>query len=306
MSKTKTKSSGGRKFTYRTADAIWGYFFILPLTIGIGVFYIFPFLQGIVFSFSEVDVFNQMELLGPDNYQKLITDDDFWRVLGNTFRYVLLAVPAQVILATVLAAMLNRGLRGSSIYRTIYFIPTITMPAAIAIVWSWIFNGSFGILNHFLGFFGVESRSWLADPVTAPLMIVIVGVWMAVGHSMVILLAGLQNIPDTMYEAASLDGANGIVQFFKITVTLLSPSLFFVIVTALIGAFQVFDVIYMMIPTTSPAFESAETVIVLFYNEAFNYGYKGYASAIAMVVFLIIMGITVLQMYGQKKWVHYS
>lgn len=293
------------RLSYRARDCAWGYFFIAPLVIGIGVLYIFPFLQSIVFSFSEVNVFNQMKLQGLDNYKKLLTDAEFGQAVGNTFKYVLITVPVQIALATVLAALLNKNLHGRSIYRTLYFLPAVTMPAAIAMVWSWIFNGSFGILNSMLSAFGVAPHSWVSEPASAPYVIMIVGIWMAVGYHMIILLAGLQNIPDTMYEAASIDGAGPVVQFFRITLPLLSPSLFFVMVTSLINAFQVFDVIYMMVPRSSPAFEVCESMIVVFYNQAFNYGNKGYASAVAMVVFLIIMCITILQMKGQKKWVHY-
>lgn len=290
----------------KRAEWMWGYFFIAPLVIGIGVLYVFPFLQSIVFSFSEVTVFNQMRLKGLDNYQALFADSEFWRSVMNTFKYVLLVVPCQVFFAIVLAEALDSGIRGKSIYRTLYFLPAVTMPAAIAMVWSWVFNGSFGILNELLLPLGMGPRSWVSEPESALSVIVVVGIWMVFGQNMVILLGGMQNIPAELYEAASIDGAGERTQFFRITLPLLSPSIFFVLVINLIGAFQVFDVIYMMVPRSSPSFDSVESMVVIFYNQAFNYGHKGYASAIAMVVFLIIMAITLIQLRMQKKWVHYS
>ena len=163
-----------------------------------------------------------------------------------------------------------------------------------------------GILNSAIRALGGEGHGWLTDPKTALYCIMIVGLWMTVGYNMIILLAGMQGISKSYYEAAAIDGAGPFAQFFKITIPMLSPTIFFVMITSIISGFQVFDVIYMMVGKTNPAYESTQTVVMLFYRKAFDYGYKGYAAAISIFIFAIIMLITVFQLIGQKKWVNYD
>lgn len=288
-------------------DTFWGYFFIAPVVLGLGVFYILPFIQTVYFSFCDVNKFNQSHFIGVDNYVKMFTaDPELWNATANTLKYVIIVVPISIILSIIVAALLNTKIRFTSIYRTLYFLPAVTMPAAIAMVWKWIYNGSYGVLNQFLALFGIEGKNWLSEPSTALYFIMVVGIWMVVGYNMIILLAGMQGISKSYYEAASIDGAGTITQFFKITIPMLTPTIFFVMITSIISAFQVFDVIYMMIGKASMAYESTQSLIMLFYRSAFDYGRKGYASAIAMFVFAIIMLITVVQMWLQKKWVNYD
>lgn len=295
------------KFSKRKKSNIfWGYIMIAPVTLGLGIFYFYPFFKVFFDSFHEVGAFNKTKWIGLTNYQKMMTDTVMWQSLGNTVRYVLVIVPATLILSLLLAVMLNARIKGRSVFRVIYFIPAITMGAAVAMIWKWIFNGDYGILNYILGMFGISPIQWLSNPSLTWLAISIVAVWMNVGYNMIILLAGIQGISRSYYESASLDGANGVQQFFNITLPLVTPTMFFVLITTLISTFQTFDVIYMMISSKSLANEAAQSVVVYFYRNAFEFSKKGYASAIAILLFVIIMLVTLFQMKMQKKWVNYD
>lgn len=229
-----------------------------------------------------------------------------WRTFGNTLKYVIFTVPIGIFLSIFLAALLNSKIRGTSIYRTLYFLPSVTMAAAVSMVWKWIYNEKMGILNSVIEGLGGEGHGWLTNGSTALFMIMLVGIWMTVGYNMIILLAGMQGISRSYYEAASIDGAGTFAQFFKITIPMLTPTIFFVLITSIISGFQVFDVIYMMIGKTNPAYENTQTVVMLFYRQAFDYGHKGYAAAISILIFAVIMIVTVIQLIGQKKWVNYE
>lgn len=295
------------KFSKRKKSNIfWGYIMIAPVTLGLGIFYFYPFFKVFFDSFHEVGAFNKTKWIGLTNYQKMMTDTVMWQSLGNTVRYVLVIVPATLILSLLLAVMLNARIKGRSVFRVIYFIPAITMGAAVAMIWKWIFNGDYGILNYIFGIFGISPIQWLSNPSLTWLAISIVAVWMNVGYNMIILLAGIQGISRSYYESASLDGANGVQQFFNITLPLVTPTMFFVLITTLISTFQTFDVIYMMISSKSLANEAAQSVVVYFYRNAFEFSKKGYASAIAILLFVIIMLVTLFQMKMQKKWVNYD
>ena len=236
----------------------------------------------------------------------MISDSVMWSTLWNTLRYVLVIVPFTLALSILIAALLNTGIKGRSVFRVIYFIPAITMSTAISMIWRWIFNSDFGIINYALSKVGIPGVQWLSSPSTAWIAISIVAVWMNVGYEMIILLAGMQGISRTYYESASLDGAGKFQQFRLITLPLLTPTIFFVLITTLISTFQIFDVIYMMISSKSLAKEASQSIVLYFYRNAFEYSKKGYASAIAIFLFLIIMLITVFQMKMQNKWVNYD
>ena len=285
---------------------LYGYLMIAPLAVGLGVFYFYPFFKVFYDSFHVVGAFNKTSWAGISNYVTMLKDPVMWSTLWNTFRYVIVIVPFTLIFSILIAALLNTNIKGRSVFRVIYFIPAITMSAAISMIWRWIFNSDFGILNFVLSKFGVPSVQWLSDPHTAWITISIVAVWMNVGYEMIILLAGMQGISRTYYESASLDGAGRFQQFRKITLPLLTPTIFFVLITTLISTFQIFDVIYMMINSKSLAKEASQSIVLYFYRNAFEYSKKGYASAIAIFLFLIIMLITVFQMKMQNKWVNYD
>ena len=306
MDKQQTMVIKKKKATARQKkDWFAGYVFIAPVTLGLLVFYIWPFIQNFWFSFNNVNKFNVTHFIGLDNYKQLIGDAEVWTTFGNTLKYVVFTVPIGLFLSICIAALLNAKIRGTSIYRTLYFLPSVTMAAAVAMVWKWVFNKKMGILNSIIAGLGGERVGWLTNPKTALFIVMLVGLWMSVGYNMIILLAGMQGIPKTYYEAASIDGAGGLAQFFKITIPLLTPSIFFVMITSIISGFQVFDVVYMMVLKSNPAYESTQTVVMLFYRQAFDYGYKGYAAAISILIFIAIMIVTIFQLIGQKKWVNY-
>ncbi len=298
----------GRKKPSRrdVKDWLWGYGMVAPLVAGLIIFYFYPFFQSIYMSFTKTGAFNRSTWNGITNYVELIGDKTFWQSLKNTLVYVIMTVPVGILLSIVMAGLLNSKIKGTSFYRTVYFLPSVTMAAAISLVWRWIYNGDYGLLNAILGFLGIKGVSWLTNPNTVMIAIGIVGIWCSCGYNTIILLAGLQGISSNYYEAAAIDGAGPWYVFWKITFPLLSPTIFFVMVTSLINGLKTFDMVYMMVPTSSPVYKEAQTVVMYFYRNAFEYGDKGYASSIAVVMFALIMLITVFQMKFQKKWVIYD
>ena len=287
-------------------DWLWAYLMIAPAGLGLLVFYLWPIARTLYFSFTDWGAFGSYDWAGLENYRALVDDDVVLEALRNTFLYsflVLLGIP----LSVVVAALLNtKGLRGVGLYRTLYFLPVVTMPVAVAIVWQWIYNGQFGILNFLLSRVGIDGTSWLTNPDTALVAIGVVGVWMSLGYNVVILLAGLQGIPAHYYEAAELDGAGTLRRFFSVTVPLLSPSIFFVTVLTLIHALQVFDLVFVMIEPENPALPRVRSVVYLFYQEAFVSNDRGYAAAIVMALLVVILLMTLAQFRLQRRWVHYE
>lgn len=283
-----------------------GYTMIFPLVLGLSVFYFYPIFKVFIDSFFEVGAFNQRKWVGLENYITMFQDEVMWQSLFNTLRYVVVIVPTTIMLALVLAVFLNMKIKGRAFFRVVYFIPAITMSAAVAMIWRWMFNGDYGIINYFLNLLGFDSVQFLSNPTLAWIAISVVSIWSNVGYNMIILLAGIQGISKSYYEAASIDGASSFKQFFTITLPLITPTLFFVLVTTLISTFQTFDTIYMMISKKSLALEASQSMVVYFYRNAFDFSKKGYASALAVFLFLIIMIITAAQMKLQDKWVNYE
>jgi len=284
-------------------EFIWGWMFILPTVIGLIVLNIIPIFRTIYQSFFKTGDFGKGNtFIGLANYEKLIKDSEVWQSLWNTIKYAIVEVPFSIGIALVIAVLLNQKIRGRSIYRTIFFLPMIAAPAAIAMVWRWLFNSQFGLLNNL---FDVKI-AWISDPKIAIYSIAVIGIWSVVGYNIVIFLAGLQEIPRDYYEASEIDGASGISQFFNITLPLLSPSIFFVSVTRIIAAFQVFDLIFMVMEKSNPAIDKTQSLVYLFYQYSFTYGNKGYGATIAVLLLGTILCVTSIQLYAQKKWVHYS
>ena len=283
-----------------------GYLMIFPVVAGLLVFYIYPIFKVIIDSFYEVGSFNKRSFVGLDNYLTMFNDLKMWSSLINTFSYVIVIVPGTIIISLILAALLNTKIKGRGFFRVVYFIPAITMGAAVAMIWKWMYNSDHGIINAILNALGFDSVNFLTNPNTALLSICLVSIWINVGYNMIILLAGIQGISKTYYEAASIDGASPVKQFFGITLPLVTPTLFFVLITNLIGTFQTFDTIYMMIKESGIAMEATQSMVMYFFRNAFSYSKKGYASALAVFLFLIIMLVTLIQMKLQKKWVNYE
>lgn len=254
MAEGKVKTGVQKKRASKRAKKDWiaAYIFIAPVTIGLLIFYIWPFIQNVWFSFNDVNKFNIATFVGMQNYEDMIHDKEVWATFGNTLKYVLCTVPVGLFLSILIAALLNSKIKGTSIYRTLYFLPSVTMAAAVAMAWKWIYNEKMGILNSVIRGLGGKGHGWLTDPKIALYMVMIVGLWMTVGYNMIILLAGMQGISQSYYEAAALDGAGTVQRFFKITIPMLTPTIFFVMITSIISGFQVFDVIYMMIRKTNP------------------------------------------------------
>ncbi|MCI9535110.1 MAG: sugar ABC transporter permease [Lachnospiraceae bacterium] len=282
---------------------MWGWLFILPTMFGLIILNIIPIFQTIWQSFFKTGDFGKGNIfIGAENYIRLFGDTEVWQSVLNTFKYAIVEVPFSIAISLVLAVLLNRKMKGVSTYRTIFFLPMVAAPAAVAMVWRWLFNTEFGLLNHVFG----GNVQWISDPKIAVFSIAVIGIWSIIGYNMVLFLAGLQEIPRDYYEAADIDGANGIEQFFNITVPLLSPTIFFVSITRIIGGLQVFDLIFMVMDKNNPALYKTQSIVYLFYQNSFVENNKGYGSTIVVLLIAIIMVITVFQMIAQKKWVYYN
>ena len=282
---------------------LWGWAFILPTIIGLVVLNIYPAIGNIRQSLYKVGDFGRGNIfVGLDNYRRLLADNDVWQALANTLKYAVVEVPISVALSLVLAVLLNRKMKGRSIYRTVFFLPMVAAPAAIALVWRWLYNSQFGLLNNV---FNLDVK-WVSDPNVAIFSIAVIGIWSVVGYNMILLLAGLQEIPRDYYEATAIDGAGPVRQFFTITLPLVSPTLFFVCVTRTIAAMQVFDLIYMVMERSNPALKKTQSLVYLFYQYTFVEKNVGYGSTVVVLLLAVIMLFTAIQVLAQKKWVHYQ
>lgn len=288
-------------------DGAWPWLFVLPLLSGVLLFYLWPIAKNFMLSFEQVSPFgNRSEFVGLQNYQNLIQSGQLGGAFLNTMLYtgiVLLGIP----IAVFLAALISRpGLKGANVYRTIYFMPYVAMPAAISIVWKMIYNGDFGVLNYILRSIGINNPPyWLSTPGFALFAVAILGLWASIGFNMIILSAGLKSIPQELYEAASLDGAGHMRQFLSVTVPLLTPSIFFLTVMQAISGFQLFDTLFVLISPSSPAMPHTRSMVYLFYEQAFINNDKGYGAAIAVVILLLVAIVTAIQFRLQKRWVNY-
>ncbi|MBU3178683.1 MULTISPECIES: carbohydrate ABC transporter permease [Clostridium] len=287
-------------------DYYWAYLMIAPTIIGLIILNIWPLIQTIYLSFNKTSDFGLNQWVGLDNYKQMFSDPAVWQATLNTLKYTVISVPIGVILSLGIAVLLNSKIKGKTIYRTIYFLPMVSAPAAIAMVWRWLYSSDFGLFNYLLSFVGVKGPNWLTNPKLALLSIIVVGIWSYLGYNMIILLAGLQEIPKSFYEAAKIDGAGPIRQFFAITFPLISPTMFFVVITSMITGLQVFDLIFMMISKSNAVMESTQSLVYLFYNYSFVMNDKGYGSTIVVLLLAIILVITAVQLKLQKKWVHYE
>ena len=281
------------------------YLYLIPTILGLILFSAGAVAASFFMSFTQWDVVSPPEWIGFENYTNLWHSDLFWEVFRNTFLFVILAVPLSVVCALALALLANTGLRGITLFRTAYFLPVVSSMIAVALVWSWIFNPEYGLLNYLLRMvFGVQGPAWLDDTSWALPAMVIVTVWKGLGYSMVIFLAGLQNIPQDLYHAATIDGAGTWRKFKHITLPILSPTTFFVLVITLINSFQVFEQTYVL--TKGGPANSTSTLSYYIYQNAFQFFQMGKAAAVAYVLFAIIFAITFIQFRIQKRWVFYG
>ena len=285
-------------------ERFWVWVFLAPTLIGLLLGSLGPVAAVIVISFADWDVLTPPTFAGLDNYQRLITDTTFSKALSNTAYYFTLMVPTTTMLALLLALLMNQKLRAITWYRTVYFLPVVTSTVAVALVWSWIYAKDFGLLNFFLKSFGLEPVAWLSSAKWAMPAISMMAVWGNLGQGMIIFLAGLQAIPQSYYEAAEVDGANSWQKFFRITLPLITPSLFFYFIITMIDAFQVFEQIYVM--SEGRPTNNTITMVYYIYRNAFRNFKMGYASTQAIVLFAIIMVLTLIYWRSQEKWVIYD
>ncbi|MCI8725981.1 MAG: sugar ABC transporter permease [Hungatella sp.] len=285
-----------------TEDAKWGYLMVAPTIIGLIVLNVWPFIQTVILSFSTTHPFGYYELSGIGNYTQMFGNKEFWKATWNSIYFCILTVPIGIFLSLLTAVLLNAKVAGKTAYRAIYFLPMVVAPAAIAMVWKWIFNAEYGIINQIIG----SKVNWLTNTSLVLPACAVVAIWSSIGYDAVLLLSGIQNISKSYYEAASLDGATKIQQFFLITLPMVSPTLFVVMIMRLMSSLKVYDLIYMMIDTANPAITSAQSLMYLYYREAFVAGNRGYASAIVVWTVALIGIVTAFQFWGQKKWVNYE
>lgn len=281
-----------------------GYAFIGPWLAGFLVFTLFPFVASIYFSFTKYDIMTPPTWVGTANYRALLTQDPlFWKSLSVTFRYALIAMPLGMVCGVALSLLLNAKIAGMSVYRTIFYLPSIVPAVATSVVFVWILNPQIGLVNGVLKKAGIIGPAWLQDPQWALWALILMGLW-GVGGSMVIYLAGLKDIPVHLYEAAIIDGASPIQRTRHITLPMLTPVIFFNLVMGVIGSFQYFTQAYVM--TAGGPQDSTMFYSLYLFNRAWRYMDMGYASAMAWVLFLLITVVTVLLFRTQRRWVHYG
>ena len=289
----------------RLFERIEPYLYLLPVLLGIVIVTGGAILASFGLGFTEWDLLGSPKWIGLENYSSMFSSSLFWQVLGNTFTYVVLFVPLSVALSLMLALLVNRKLKGITIFRTFYFFPVVTSMVAVATVWGWLYNPEFGMINHLLRtLFGVEGPEWLLDTDWAMPAIALMSIWKGIGYNMMIFLAGLQSVPRGLHEAAIIDGASETRRFFSITLPMLSPTTFFVLVITLIGSFQIFEQTYMM--TQGGPANSTLTLGYFIYQNAFQYFKMGYATAMAYVLFVVTLAVTILQFRLQRRWVYYG
>jgi len=280
-------------------ESFWAWVLVFPALLGTFIFIIIPVLGSFGISLLKWNLISSPRFVGFNNYAELFKDQTFYDVLLNTFYYASVTTIFGIILPLLLAVALDSKIKGSTFFKSAYFIPFITPMIVIAIVWAWIFDPNYGILNWLFGL--GTNVTWLYDRHLAMIAIIIVSIWKNIGYNMVIFLAGLQAVPESLNEASEIDGAVGIKRFFLVTLPLLSPTVFFVSVMTVISSFQVFDLVYLM---TGGGPENSTMVIVYWlYKNAFEYFKLGTASAIAYVLFMIILVLTLIQWKTRKLWV---
>ena len=296
-----------RKTERLLKDNLWGWFFILPTFTGLIILNIIPILQTFWQSFHRVGAFGiGSTFIGLQNYQQMVNDPQVWQALLNTLIYTAVEVPLSIVAGFVFAVILNQKLPGRGAFRTIFFLPMIVAPAAMAMVWGFLFNHSFGLLNHILTAVGLSPVGWLTNRDIAIFSIAFAGAWATFGYVMILFLAGLQEIPQEYYEAADMEGASFLRKQLFITLPLISPTTFFILIIRVMVAMQVFDSIFMMIDRHSPVLHRTQSLVFLFYRFSFMEHNRGYGATVIVLLLALVMIITVIQNFYQKRWVNYG
>ena len=294
------------EITPKRREALVGYLFILPTYIGFAIFILYPLIESMRISFQEFSLLRGSTYIGFDNYAQMFSDSRLRISYINTIIFTLFAVFFNAGIGLILAVMLNRRLPTlmRNLYRSIFFFPVLIAHTYIAVIWRFLYQQDTGVINYYLGVFGVDPIPWLSNAHWAMAAIIILDVWKNTGFAMLVFLAGLQSIPHEYYEAAQLDGANERQLFFRITIPLLSPTIFFILVIFMIGALQVFDTIIVL--TAGGPGDATRSVVLYIYEIAFRTFNMGYAAAVSMTLFAIILALTALQFWISRRWVHYE
>ena len=285
--------------------------FMMPSFIGMLVFSFFPVVISILLSLTDWNglerltintIFNRF--IGFENYIRILSGDEFWQVLGHTLYYIVLYIPLVFVASMGIALLLNRKKKGTMVFRVMYYIPVLTSWVAASLIWKWVLSPKYGIFNQILAVFGISGPGWLTSEVWAMPGIVLASVWKDMGFFGLFLLSGLQAIDPTYYEAAKVDGANKFVTFFKVTLPLVTPSIFFCLIMSLINAFQLFPQVQIM--TEGGPNGATQVMVERIYTYGFSYFKMGYASAYSWLLFIVIFVLTMVQMKLQNGWVHYE
>ncbi|HEY9672170.1 MAG TPA: sugar ABC transporter permease [Waterburya sp.] len=275
---------------------------MVPTILVMGTFVVLPILYALFLAFNKVRILGDLSyrFIGLKNFIRMASDERVWIALKNTAEYVIIVVPIQTIIALALALMLNSSIKGKNIFRIIFFLPTVTSSAVLTLIFMWIYNSN-GLLNNVLSFLGLPTYNWIGDPAVALKSIMLMNIWSTAPFFMVIYLAALQDIPESLYEAATIDGANRFDQLISITLPLLKPVTFFIVVMGIIGTFQLFDQSYIFSGGSGGPNNSTLTVVLLIYQYAFKNLDMGYAAALALMLAGVIMGVTLIQRYFFKE-----
>lgn len=294
------------KMKMSTLEAIWGYVFLSPWLLGMIFFIGGPILASLILSFCEWDLIQKPKFIGFDNFLKIFTSDKrFWASLYNTFYYTVFSVPLGIAGSIAVALFMNQKWKTVRLLRTIYYLPSVTAGVASAIIWMWLFNPDFGLINYVLSLFGIKGPLWLADETWSKPALIIMGLW-GVGGNMIIYLAGLQGIPKQLYEAAEIDGAGMWAKFRHITIPMLTPVIFFNLIMSIVWSFQIFTQVYVMTGGQGGPSDSTLVLVLYIYQHAFKFHNMGYASALAWILFIIILIFTLIQFKFAGGWVHYE
>lgn len=284
----------------------WVALFLLPGMVGLTIFILYPIVSSFWLAFQDWNLLSPPEFVALDNFRELLEDTDFWNALRYTLIFIAMYVPLVFALGLALALFLNQKIPGMLLVRASTFLPVVASWVVVSLIWKWIFNPSYGLVNAGLGLVGVSGPSWLFEPETAVIAMVITSVWKDVGYIALLYLGGLQNISESYYEAARIDGANRWRCLRHITLPLLTPTMFFVAITLLINYFQMFEQVWLMPMRDSAADRQVEVIVTEVVQNAFSYNRMGYASAMSWVLFILIFIITFVQLRLQKRWVHYD
>ena len=298
---TDSRRSGNpfKKTRKLRSDGPWAALMLAPNLLGFTLFMLGPVVMTLVMSFTKNDLIDPMTFVGLDNYIKMAKDPIVHETLKNTLLYTLMVVPVGMVISLLLAVLLDQNIFGKRFYRAAYFLPSITSMVAVAVVWQWIYNPEFGILNYVLSWFHIPPQKWLSSSDSSLVSIAIMGIWKNAGYNMMLFLSGLQSISTSYYEASELDGASKLQQFIYVTVPMLQPTTMFVFITSIINSFQVFDAV--KLTTDGGPGRSSSVLVHYLYQSAFQYFDMGYACAIAYLLFGIVLILTIINLNIDKK-----